>query len=91
MRKLVIVTYVLRGLGFVLVLLSLLSCVRLTALNERAAVLSRELETARAENAALSVAYEQSVSLPELARRAAALGMQPCTPSQIVTLPMPEE
>jgi hypothetical protein len=74
-----------------LVLLSLLSCVRLTALNDRAAALSRELETARAENAALSVAYEQSVSLPELARRAAALGMQPCTPSQIVTLPMPEE
>lgn len=74
-----------------LLLASLLSCVRLTALSDRAAALERELEAARAEHSALSIAYEQSVSLPELARRASALGIQPCTPSQIVVLPMPEE
>ena len=73
-----------------LLVLSLLGSIRLTALNDRAAALERELESARTENAVLRASYETSVSLPELERRAQELGMQRRTAAQTVWLPWPE-
>lgn len=68
-----------------LLVLSLLSAIDLAAVNDRAARLEKEIETLETENDILLARCENSLSLEEVERRAIEeLGMQHCTPNQIV-------
>ena len=69
----------------VMLVLSLLCSIRLAAVNDREARLLREIERLETENAVLTARAEQRLSLEELERYAGEiLGLQHCTPGQIV-------
>jgi len=69
----------------VMLVLSLLCSIRLAAVNDREAKLLREIESLETENAVLTARVEERLSLEELERYAGeVLGLQRCTPGQIV-------
>lgn len=68
----------------VLLVLSLLTAIRLAALNDTALRLTAETKELREESAMLLAQYEQCVSIDEIERYAVEeLGMRRCTPEQI--------
>ena len=70
-----------------LLLLSLLCSIRLTAVNDRAASLLRENEELEAEIAVLTARAESRMSLDALEQYATeVLGLQRCTPGQIIVV-----
>lgn len=73
-----------------LLILSLLSGIRLAALNDTAAACRREVEQLKTENARLLAACESSLSLEEIERYAVReLGMQHLSGEQIVRIEEP--
>ncbi len=69
----------------VMLFVSLLCAIRLTAVNDRCAKLMRENEELAAEVAVLTARAEERLSLEELERLAVEeLGLQRCTPGQII-------
>lgn len=83
-----------RAIGFcfsaMLLVLSLLTSIKLAAVNDTAAGMERAVEKLRAENEILRAEYENSISLEEIERYAVEeLGMQRCSPSQIVYIEYP--
>lgn len=73
-----------------LLVLSLLSGIQTTAVNDQAAALEKEIAELKTENEILRAAYDSSISLEELEQLAAEkLGMQRCTPEQIYTIELP--
>lgn len=80
-----------RAIGFcfsaALMVLSLLTSIKLAAVNETAAQLERAVEQLKEENEIRRAAYENSVSLEEIERYAVEeLGMQRCAPNQVFVL-----
>ena len=78
-----------RAIGFcfsaALMVLSLLTSIKLAAVNETAA--QRAVEQLKEENEIRRAAYENSVSLEEIERYAVEeLGMQRCAPNQVFVL-----
>ena len=74
------------------VVLSLLDAIHLAAAWDETRSLKQELTQAEAEYAALEVEYERMLDLREIEERAAReLGMQHCTPGQIVYMELPKE
>ena len=68
-----------------LAVLSLFSSIKLASLGDEAVRLTREAETLRVENELLATKVEAAASLEYLERYAIdVLGMQHCTPDQIV-------
>lgn len=83
-----------RAIGFcfsaVLIVLSLLTSIRLAAVNDRAARLEKEVEQLKTANEILRAEYDNSLSLEEIERYATdELGMQRCTPAQITYIELP--
>ena len=71
----------------VMLVLSLLCSIRLAAVNDRAAKLMKEIEALETENTVLTARAEERLSLEELERYAGeVLGLQRCTPGQIVVV-----
>ena len=71
-----------------LLVLSLLGAARLTGLSDEAGRLEREIHSLETENRRLHAAYESSLDLGEIERRAAEeLGMQHVSPAQIARIP----
>ena len=69
----------------VLLVMSLLGAVQLAALSDAASDLEQQVQTLKQENQSLRVAYETALSLDEIERYAAEeLGMQRCSPGQII-------
>lgn len=72
-----------------LLVMSLLGSIRLAAANDRNVRLERQIRALQEENAVLRQRYESSISLEEVERYATeVLGMQRCTPAQIIYLPL---
>jgi len=85
-----------RAVGFlfsaVLLILSLLSSIKLAAVNDRAAELEKQVERIETETQILRAEYENSRSLREIERYATeVLGMQRCSPGQIIYIEQPDE
>ena len=83
-----------RAIGFcfsaALIILSLLTSIKLAAVNDTAAELERSVSKLHNENEILRAAYENSISLEEIERYAIEeLGMQRCSPSQIIYVELP--
>ncbi len=75
-----------------MLVLSLLCSIRLTAVNDREARLTREIAELERENESLRVRCEIRLSLEEIERRAVQeLGMQRCSPGQIIIIEEPVE
>ena len=75
-----------------LLMMSLLCSIRVAAVNDTAARLERENAALTDEIALLTARTESRLSLDELERYAAEkLGMQRCTPGQIVMIDTPVE
>ncbi|MBR1457185.1 MAG: hypothetical protein IJ594_08535 [Oscillospiraceae bacterium] len=80
------------GFSAAVLVLSLLGAVQLTARNDEVAALEKEIALLREENAVRSAACESMLNLGEIERRAVQeLGMQTCSPGQIVYLEYPRE
>lgn len=74
-----------------LLVISLLCSIRVTAVNDRAARLERENAALEAEIAVLAARAESSLSLEELERYAVEkLGMQRLSPGQVILIEAPE-
>lgn len=74
-----------------LLVISLLCSIRVTAVNDRAARLERENAALEAEIAVLAARAESSLSLEELERYAVEkLGMQRLSPGQVILIETPE-
>ena len=74
-----------------MLVMSLLCSIRVTAVNDRAARLERQNAALEAEIAALTARAESRLSLEELERYAVEkLGMQRCGPDQIILIETPE-
>jgi cell division protein FtsL len=74
-----------------MLLMSLLCSIRVTAVNDGAARLERENAALEAELAVLTARMESNLNLEELERYAVEkLGMQRCGPDQIILIEMPE-
>ena len=74
------------GLCFsaVMILLSLLTAVKLAAVNDRAAELDKSVQQLKTENEILRAEYENSLSLEEIERYAIEkLGLQRQSPGQV--------
>ena len=69
-----------------LLVLFLFTSIDVTAEKDRCARLRREIQTISEENELLRARVEAQLSLPEIERRALALGMQPCAAGQIEVL-----
>lgn len=79
------------GFSALLLVMSLLGYVRLTALGQEAAELEQRIACLREENSRLALELECSVSLPELERYALEeLGMQTPSPGQIFHIDISE-
>lgn len=77
--------------SLLMLLLSLVDFIRLAGLNDEAAGLEKEIICLRQENAVLKVELENSLSLAELEEYACGvLGMQRCSPGQIIYLEKPD-
>ena len=75
-----------------LLVLSLLTSIKLAAVNDRAAKLETQVEQLKTQNGILRAEYENSISLEEIERYATeVLGMQRCAPSQIIYIEYPED
>lgn len=75
-----------------LIVLSLLTSIKLAAVNDDAAALQREAEELKAQNEILQAEYDNSLSLEELEAYATeVLGMQQCMPGQVYYIDYPEE
>ena len=69
----------------VLLVITLLLSIRLTAEGDRLAELEAAVKNARTENEILTAQYENTVSLEDIEKYAIEiLGMQRCDPSQII-------
>ncbi len=74
-----------------LLVISLLCSIRVTAVNDRAARLERENAALEAEIAVLAARAESRLSLEELERYAVEkLGMQRLSPGQVILIETPE-
>ena len=74
-----------------LLVISLLCSIRVTAVNDRAARLERENTALEAEIAVLAARAESRLSLEELERYAVEkLGMQRLSPGQVILIETPE-
>lgn len=74
-----------------LLVISLLCSIRVTAVNDRAARLERENAALEAEIAVLAARAESRLSLEELERYAVEkLGMQRLSPGQVILIEAPE-
>ena len=74
-----------------MLVMSLLCSIRVTAVNDRAARLERENAALEAEIAVLTARAESRLSLEALERYAVEkLGMQRCGPDQIILIETPE-
>ena len=83
-----------RAIGFcfsaALLILSLLTSIKLAAVNDTAARLEKEVARLKNENEILRAEYENSLSLEEIERYAIEeLGMQRCFPNQIIYVELP--
>ena len=83
-----------RAIGFcfsaALLILSLLTSIKLAAVNDTAARLEKEVARLKNENEILRAEYENSLSLEEIERYAIEeLGMQRCSPNQIIYVELP--
>lgn len=75
-----------------MLVLSLLCSIRVAAANDRAARLEKENDALSKEIELLNARVESSLSLEELERRAVEeLGLQRCTPGQIIVIDTPVE
>lgn len=74
-----------------MLVMSLLCSIRVTAVNDKAARLERENAALEAEIAVLAARAESRLSLEELERYAVEkLGMQRCGPGQVILIEAPE-
>lgn len=85
-----------RAVGFlfsaVLLVLSLLTSIKLAAVNDTAAKLETQVSQLKSENQVLRAQYENSISLEEIETYATqVLGMQRCSPGQIIYIEYPAE
>ena len=79
------------GAAALMLVMSLLCSIRVTAVNDRAARLERENAALEAEIAVLTARAESRMSLEELERYAVEkLGLQRCGPDQIILIEAPE-
>ena len=76
----------------VMIVLSLLTSIKLAAVNDKAAKLQKQIDTLKTENEILRAEVENSISLEEIERYAThVLGMQRRSPGQILYIELPEE
>ena len=76
----------------VILILSLLTSIKLAAVNDTAAELDAAVGRLKTENEILRAEYENSLSLEEIERYASEkLGMQRQTPRQIIYIELPNE
>ena len=72
-----------------LLVMTLLTGIKLAAVNDTAARLEQETARLRTQNGILEAEYENSLSLEEIERYAEeVLGMQRCTPEQMIYIQM---
>ena len=72
-----------------LLVMTLLTGIKLAAVNDAAARLEQETARLRTQNGILEADYENSLSLEEIERYAEeVLGMQRCTPEQMIYIQM---
>ncbi|MEA5151833.1 MAG: hypothetical protein VB039_04425 [Oscillospiraceae bacterium] len=72
-----------------LLVMTLLTGIKLAAVNDAAARLEQETARLRTQNGILEAEYENSLSLEEIERYAEeVLGMQRCTPEQMIYIQM---
>ncbi len=72
-----------------LLVMTLLTGIKLAAVNDAAARLEQETARLRTRNGILEAEYENSLSLEEIERYAEeVLGMQRCTPEQMIYIQM---
>ena len=75
----------------VMIVLSLLFSINITAINDQAEKLQKQIEALKIENEILRAEYENSISLEEIERYAThVLGMQRRSPGQIQYIELPE-
>ncbi len=75
----------------VLMVFTMLCTVRLAAMNDKASASEKRIQELSAENDVLIAHYESSIGLDEIEQYATeVLGMQRCTPGQIIYLEAPE-
>lgn len=76
----------------VLLIFTMLSTVKLAAMNDSAAKTEKAIRELSVENDVLLAEYESSMGLDEIEQYATeVLGMQRCAPGQIIYLPLPAD